>query len=281
MAMPGWADTWIGGALDAVFAPRCVACRKPTGPHRSGPVCAACWQSVQALSPPWCARCGEPSRTGLTASPGHCARCQAHPPHFDEARALGVYTGALRHIVHALKYRGHQSLGAPLGALLRDRGDDILSAADAVVPVPLHPWRHLQRGFNQADELARTLGPPVWRPLRRRRLGTPQAGLRGQDRLTNVRDAYRLRLAAYGQPPPQVRGTDRRCDDHGRHVRRVQPCTARGRGRLDWGTDSCPDRDAYASANFGRIAASTAARTSSLDASPLMSTQSGRSAWRR
>jgi ComF family protein len=203
MAMPGWADTWIGGALDAVFAPRCVACRKPTGPHRSGPVCAACWQSVQALSPPWCARCGEPSRTGLTASPGHCARCQAHPPHFDEARALGVYTGALRHIVHALKYRGHQSLGAPLGALLRDRGDDILSAADAVVPVPLHPWRHLQRGFNQADELARTLGPPVWRPLRRRRLGTPQAGLRGQDRLTNVRDAYRLRLAAYGQPPPK------------------------------------------------------------------------------
>lgn len=146
------------------------------------------------VSPPWCDRCGEPLRS-WRRQPGCgtvCARCRAHPPHFDHARACGLYEGTLRHIVHALKYRGHQSLGPPLGALMREAARDWLMHADVVVPVPLHPWRRLCRGFNQADILAGALERPVWRALRRRRLGAPQATLSGEERLTNVRGAYGL-----------------------------------------------------------------------------------------
>jgi ComF family protein len=125
-----------------------------------------------------------------------CARCASHPPHFDHARACALYEGAVRHIVHALKYRGHQSLGRPLGALMRETGRVWLAEADAVVPVPLHPWRRLRRGFNQADVLACALGRPVWRPLVRRRLGTPQARLSGDHRRRNVHGAYALALSA-------------------------------------------------------------------------------------
>jgi len=79
----------------------------------------------------------------------------AHPPQFDLARSFGLYEGSLRAMVHALKYRGHRSLARPLAAAMKTAEGGLLSNADAVVPVPLHPWRHVRRGFNQADELAR------------------------------------------------------------------------------------------------------------------------------
>ena len=75
------------------------------------------------------------------------------------ARSAGRYDGPLRRLVHAFKYEGRRALAAPLGALMRRAGRDILVDADAVVPVPLHPLRALQPGFNQADDLARQLGP--------------------------------------------------------------------------------------------------------------------------
>jgi len=185
---------WANLAIDALFAPLCVACERPLGTDRQGPVCARCWSAILVVSPPWCDCCGEPLRSWRWP-PGPaslCGRCMARPPHFDRARAVGVYEGALRHIVRALKYHGHQSLGAPLGALMRRAGRDVLADADAVVPVPLHPWRRLRRGFNQADELARALELPVWRPLRRWSPGAPQAGLTADRRHANVQHAYAL-----------------------------------------------------------------------------------------
>lgn len=160
------------------------------------------------VRPPWCDRCGEPFRSWRRTDCGSsCTRCVAHPPQFDFARAFGLYEGALREIVHALKYRGHRSLAVPLSALMEKADMELLAGADAVVPVPLHPWRQLRRGFNQAEELAQGLGRPVWRPLRRRTLGVPQAKLSGDQRRTNVHGAYgvsRLRVRARSRRPKHV-----------------------------------------------------------------------------
>jgi len=184
---------WANGVLDALFAPACIACRERLGPDRRGPACIHCWNAIRHVSPPWCDCCGEPLLSWRGPHTGtRCPRCGDAPPHFDRARAVGLYDGALRLIIRALKYQGHQSLGAPLGLLMRQAGHDLLAEAEAVVPVPLHPWRRLRRGFNQADELARRLGLPVWRPLRRRSPGVPQAGLPADQRRMNARDAYTL-----------------------------------------------------------------------------------------
>ena len=201
--------SWTDSTLRALLDPACAACREPIGPGRTGPVCRACWNAVTAVSPPWCDRCGEPLRSWRQGadSGSRCPRCVAHPPHFDLARAFGQYEGALREIVHALKYGGHRSLGPPLGALMAKTDAGLLAAADAVVPVPLHPWRQLRRGFNQADELAQPLGQRVWRALRRRTLGVPQAKLSGHQRQTNVLNAYslsHLRAGARNQRPKYV-----------------------------------------------------------------------------
>jgi ComF family protein len=108
----------------------------------------------------------------------------------DRARAIGAYDGALRAIVHALKYDGRRSLAGPLGGLMRDRGADILAGATHAVPVPLHSSRRRERGFNQATDLARPLGLPVVQALQRIRATPTQTSLPAARRHRNVRDAF-------------------------------------------------------------------------------------------
>ena len=110
------------------------------------------------------------------------------------ARSAGAYEGSLRELVHAFKFEGRRQLAEPLANLMCRRGLHVLEGADAVVPVPLHPVRLLRRGFNQADDLAREVGLPVWRLLRRRRHGPPQASLPAPRRRANLRRAYAMSL---------------------------------------------------------------------------------------
>lgn len=108
----------------------------------------------------------------------------------DRARAVGDYDGAMRALVHALKYDGRRSLARPLAALMRARGAAVLEGAAAVVPVPLHWRRRVSRGFNQAADLARGLGPPRLDALRRIRATPTQTGLTAGRRRQNMRGAF-------------------------------------------------------------------------------------------
>jgi ComF family protein len=110
----------------------------------------------------------------------------------DLARAIGGYDGALRAIVHALKYEGRRSLAKPLAKLMRVRGAEMLRGADWAVPVPLHPSRRRERGFNQAADLARHLGLSVRPALQRHKATRTQTGLPAARRHRNVRDAFSL-----------------------------------------------------------------------------------------
>jgi ComF family protein len=125
-----------------------------------------------------------------------CPRCRRTRRGLDRARAIGEYEGALRAIIHALKYDGRRSLARPLARLMRERGADVLTGAAWVVPVPLHPSRRRERGFNQAADLARYVGVPVRRALRRSRATAVQAGLPAARRHKNVRNAFVATRAA-------------------------------------------------------------------------------------
>lgn len=104
--------------------------------------------------------------------------------------SAGTYEGALREIIHAFKYEGRRSLADPLGGILRDAGSGILDGCDYVVPVPLHPWRRMWRGFNQARDLAKRLDRSIVDALWRHRATPPQMALDANARHSNVRGAF-------------------------------------------------------------------------------------------
>jgi ComF family protein len=108
----------------------------------------------------------------------------------DRAQAIGPHEDVLRSIVHSLKYDGRRSLATPLGALILERCRWVLEGADIVVPVPLHPARRRERGFNQALDLARALELPVARSIRRVRATESQTGLSADERHRNIRGAF-------------------------------------------------------------------------------------------
>jgi ComF family protein len=131
---------------------------------------------------------------------GRCALCRMGLRGFDAVYSYGSYEGTLRQLVHLFKYSGVRPLARPFGrfmiqALPRD------ASFDFIVPMPLHWFKQWQRGFNQADLLAREIGKkwgvPVRPVIRRRRATSPQAGLTNAKRRANVQGAFRI---ARGKP---------------------------------------------------------------------------------
>ena len=155
-------------------------------PWYSGPLCPSC---------------------GARCPPGATCRCDERPPHLTALASAASYDGPMPAIVQAFKYAGHQSLGAPLAARMSDHPHLHLDDVDLVVPVPLHPWRRVRRGFNQAEQLARHLGPPVVHALARLHWRPPQAGLHADDRRRNLRGAVVLRPAITGWGRRALRNT--------------------------------------------------------------------------
>ena len=156
--------------LAVVLAPRCAACSASLEHPTRGPVCARCWAEVEGL-------------TALT--------CPAQAS-IDRSRSAGRYDGALRQIIHAFKYRRTSNALSPVGRPDARGWNRLLSDASCVVPVPLHAWRRVTRGFNQAADLARCLDRPVVHALWRVKATAPQTGLTAAGRRRNVRDAFSM-----------------------------------------------------------------------------------------
>jgi len=190
----------VDALVSVVLAPSCAACGELLEHPTGGPVCGRCWRSILPLTPPLCDRCGDPLPTWRAVSVPleRCPRCRRTPRLVDRGRAIGAYDGALRAIIHALKYEGRRSLARPLGALMRRRGADMLEGAVCAIPVPLHASRRRHRGFNQAADLARHVGIPAVAALRRVRPTPTQTGLPAAQRHRNVRDAFALTRAGAG-----------------------------------------------------------------------------------
>lgn len=184
-----------GAILDLAFpgALRCLCCGGILPRGTKDPLCPDC---ASALSPfdagkqcPWC---GGPHAATL------CAPFHAE---LDDALCALRHQGTARTLVHALKYQGLWEAAEPLShsmAVLVRHGD-----WDALVPLPLHKLRQLERGFNQArllaEGVARETGLPITAPLVRVHSTSRQVGLSREARRTNVAGAFACNAPVSGQ----------------------------------------------------------------------------------
>ena len=188
----------IGNALvSALLAPACAVCDAILDEPLSGCVCRSCWRGIRPITPPICERCGDP--LARLAGQSQCRSCDGRNRIIARTRAIGEYEGALRELIHALKYGRRRSLARGIAAHMRSRGASLLGAADGTVPVPLHWRREYHRGFNQARALATHLGLPIIDVLVRKRHTRPQVELAADDRRANVEGAFALRCRMFGR----------------------------------------------------------------------------------
>jgi len=187
----------VDPVLAVVFPSACPACGAPVARPTRGPLCEACWAALPRHAATVC-RCGVPLAAGDC-----CGRCRRGLSAFTTGASLGPYAGSLRVAIHELKYQGRRRVAGRLAeALLTAAAARALLTPGAVlVPVPLHPRRRRERGFNQAELLAqelrrRTRIEIAGAALVRRRQTAPQTGLSAAARRANVRGAFAVRRRA-------------------------------------------------------------------------------------
>ena len=161
----------LQSVLDLVFPPQCVSCKQ----HGSI-LCSSCLTSM---------------RPSVLLPPRHDVRG------INAVYALHSYEGTLRMCIHALKYEGVTRLAEPLGTLLAQLYLSYHVGADMFIPVPLHPARYKQRGYNHAEFLAQVCSTHVGVPsaphlLTRTRATPAQVGLTAEQRQQNMVNAFRV-----------------------------------------------------------------------------------------
>jgi len=189
----------VDPVLAALFPSRCAVCDVSLLRPMRGPLCEACWAALPRHGGPLCA-CGFPLPSGVSAA---CGRCRRGLAAIARGFSLGPYEGSLRVLIHELKYRGRRRVAERLAEMLcaAPAAHEILADEAALVPVPLHPRRLAQRGFNQSELLAAAIGRRTGlsihpRALVRRTDTPPQTGLSAVARRKNVAGAFAVRERA-------------------------------------------------------------------------------------
>ncbi len=159
-------------------------------------LCPDCAMDLPHLPEMRCPRCAVATTFGE-----HCGPCQKTPRHFDHVQAVYAYEFPCDRLIHALKY-GHQ---LALAAWFAQQISTELTAAEChlLIPMPMHPARLRERGFNQAVEIARVIAKLNGTPLSvdtlvRTRATQAQTGLRPDERRRNIRGAFECTAALEG-----------------------------------------------------------------------------------
>ncbi len=195
----------LRNVFSVLFPSDCRLCGTPLNNISRIPVCAECLAAIAPVREPQCVICGDRLFSAqLLMGDGRCQNCRDHKPEFARAVSFGEYEGGLRSLVHLLKYENVLPVSSVLGGMLASAIVELLpgcgGAVPLIVPVPLHKSKRSERGFNQAELIARSAAkrlPPLVEVatgvLVRQRATVSQVGLSREERIANMRDAFRVR----------------------------------------------------------------------------------------
>jgi ComF family protein len=190
---------------ELLFPSTCLNCRLALPPGTLPMFCPECLGQIELVNGPLCPGCGRqfPKAAGGVH---FCGLCLSGHYHFDQARAVAIYSEPFAQVIHRFKYQGKTHALASFRALLEMLPpESVIEPPELILPVPLHDRKLRQRGFNQAVLLASAFFPQARRLIRtdllRRAINTePQTSLSGKARRLNLKNAFTLR------DPELVRG---------------------------------------------------------------------------
>ena len=183
-----------GGVLDLLFPLRCAVCS-----HEGQLLCRDCEPTLPRLEKPYCSICAEPGSALV------CERCATTTLAIDGTRAPYLFDGAVRDMVHNLKYRNLRASSSDLGRLVSGYLEANPVPADVLVPVPLRKRAERARGYNQSQLLAREVSKRTGIPmetnlLHRTRNTPPQVSMDSyEERRENISGAFECRRDVGGR----------------------------------------------------------------------------------
>jgi len=198
--------SWADAGLNFLYPEACQLCGEERATPGEGFVCRRCWLQVRFIRPPFCDRCGLPFEGDLTTK-FECSNCREMELSFVSARSAVVARGVVLEVIHRYKYQEAHWFEPFLADLLaREAGPELRAGNwDCIVPVPLHPLKQRERGFNQAERLARALSAATNLPCQPNLLRRIQPTLT-QTRLTRTERAANVRRAFAVLPGLRLRG---------------------------------------------------------------------------
>jgi ComF family protein len=178
--------------IDLCYPPHCLVCGQALV-RQKDLLCDDCWQPLRFSDMNRCRQCSNPIKRAAAT----CANCAAWKPSFKRLWVLAPFTEVMQRSVHLLKFSRERALAEALGQCLAQVPEfkTQMAQLDALVPVPLHPSRQRQRGYNQSEDIARGLAKildiPLYTDVLVRRLPTrQQAKLDVEARRLNVQDSF-------------------------------------------------------------------------------------------
>lgn len=185
--------------LDLIYPPVCLLCKKRvfSASEKKVHLCRSCESHIHLNRPPFCRKCSRP----LASAGLQCRTCRKKELHFDYAWGACLYNDYMRRLIHLLKY-GNRTLLRHFFLekifFFLDSYRVNLRPADLIIPIPLHPARFRERGFNQAQILARMIAEKIDKPLSsryliRERHTRHQAVLLKKERWTNIEGAFTIK----------------------------------------------------------------------------------------
>ena len=183
--------------LDLIYPPSCILCKKSIPAQDQTPLCPGCQMTIQRNRPPFCAKCSR----SLENNSETCPTCSKNNPHFDTAWAAAAYDETMQKLIHLFKYGQKTSLQHCFFELISEFITAYrlnINQFDLVIPVPLHPTRLRERGYNQAQLLAEQISSAfdikhVNNNLLRIKNTQNQARLSQKERWTNIHGAFKIK----------------------------------------------------------------------------------------
>ena len=179
--------------LDLVFPPRCPVCDQVI-PFRRGDICGECQGKIKPVVGPVCMKCGKP----LEEEVEYCFDCRTKKHLYQQGISVFAYRD-MAPSIYRFKYGGRQEYAVFFGRCMAWKLEGLLKQwkAEALVPVPIHPSRRRQRGYNQAELLAKEISARTGVPVRcdivaRRKKTAPQKGLDDIQRQNNLKRAFKI-----------------------------------------------------------------------------------------
>jgi ComF family protein len=188
----------LQGVKELIFPDNCYVCRQFLNSRHTRQLCPDCLKTLTPNTPPFCGLCSR--HLDFYTVDGLCGSCRGNLRHYDKAWGAYRYDEPMRRLIHSFKYSGKTALRRTFLQLMSAYIENYnvpISQYDIIAPIPLHPTRLRERGFNQAEILSEGLAKhyqKTHRPqlLIRTQLTDSQTVLNQKQRFTNLKGAFKI-----------------------------------------------------------------------------------------